>query len=81
MAAIGSHPCFKLVERFLPERVKTLLSLGAHLNDAGFRQNPKVARHAGLLDVHPLDDVTDGAFARSHRLDDAKARRVGQGMK
>jgi hypothetical protein len=39
-----------------------------------------VARNPRLMDVHALDDIADRAFARLHRLDDAKASRVGQSM-
>jgi len=43
-------------------------------------QDPQVPRHAGLMDVHPLDDVAHGAFPMPHRLDDAQAGRVSQGL-
>jgi len=39
MAAIGDDPCFKLVERFLAQRVKTLLPIWTHLHDAGLGED------------------------------------------
>ena len=81
MAAIGDDPCFKLVERFLAQRVKTLLPIWTHLHDAGLGEDSQVSRNAGLLDVHAFDNVSHGALPRSHRLHDAKASRIGQGMK
>lgn len=73
MAAIRGHPILKLVEGFLAQRVKALLPVGAHLHDPGLCQDTQVPRHAGLMDVHALDNVADGTFAGLHRLDDAKA--------
>src|ERR1700722_8857693 len=80
VTAISRHPGVELVERPFAQRVETLLSVGAHLHDAGVRQNTQVPRHAGLVDVHGLDDVADGAFPRLHRFGDAKPGRVREGV-
>ena len=81
VAAISRHPGLELVECFLAQRVEALLSLRAHLHDAGLGQDTQVPRNPGLMDVHAFDNVAYGAFPRLHRLDNAKAGRVGQGMK
>src|ERR1700732_1031675 len=81
VTAIPRHPCIELVERFLAQRIQALLPVGTHLHDAGLRQDAQVSRNTGLVDVHALDDVADGAFPRPHGLDDAKTGRICEGVK
>src|SRR5258708_11251884 len=81
MVAVSRHPCIELVECFLAQRIKALLPVGAHLHDPRLRQDAQVSRNTGLMDVHALDNVADGAFARLHRLDDAKAGWISERMK
>src|ERR1700737_1131662 len=80
LAAIPRPPGLELVERFLAQRVEALLSVRAHLHDPRLGQDAQVPRNAGLVDVHALDDVADGALPRLHRLDDAKTGRVRKGV-
>src|SRR5882724_1676493 len=80
VAAISRHPCIKLVECFLAQRVEALLPVGAHLHDPRLRQDAQVSRNTGLMDIHALDNVADGALPRLHRLDDAKTGRVAEGV-
>src|SRR6266851_2241936 len=81
VAAISRHPCLKLVESFLAQGVEALLPVGAHLHDPRLRQDAQVPGNTGLMDVHAFDNVAYGAFARLHRLDDAKAGWISECMK
>src|SRR5262249_40241775 len=81
VAAISCHPCLKSIEGFLAQRGKALLPVGAHLHDPRPCQRAQVSRNTGLMDVHALDDVADGAFARLHRLNNAKAGWICESLK
>jgi len=80
VAAISRHPCLKLIEGFLAQRVEALLPVGAHLHDPRLCQDAQVSRNTGLMDVHALDNVADGTFARLHRFEDAKAGWISECM-
>ena len=79
--AILRHPGVELPERFGPERVEPPLPVRTDRDESRFLQDAQVARHPGLVDVHPRHDVVDGAFAGPKGLDDLKAVGVGQGLK
>jgi len=80
VAAVAGYPRFEPIKRFPSQRIQAPLSIRSHLHDTGFRQDAQMARNTRLVDIHPFDDVADGAFAKLHRFDDTESGRVSESL-
>ena len=78
--AVAVDPGVDPAERFGPQGVEPPLAVRAHLDDAGVVEDAQMARDAGLMDVHPLNQVAHRALADPHRLHDTHPRRVAEGL-
>lgn len=56
------------------------LTVGAHLDEAGFVQDAQMARHARLMDLELLHHVVYLLFALTQGFDDAPAGWVGDDL-
>src|SRR5262245_12377272 len=67
--AILADPRVQLVEGLGSQRIQAPGTIGSDLNEAGFLQNAQVSRHAGLVNVHPCNEVVDGLLAGEQGFD------------
>ncbi|HEX3756154.1 MAG TPA: hypothetical protein VHV26_13870 [Rhizomicrobium sp.] len=81
MPTVVRNPGLEILESAFAKRIKALLTFRPDLHDPRFRQDAKVPRDAGLVNIHPVHNIADRNFAILHHLDDAKAGRIGQGLK
>ena len=74
------QPGLELLEWFGPEGVEATLSVGTNGHEPGLVEDAQVARHPGLMDSCPLDDVVDLLLASAQHLDDAAPGRIGKSL-
>ena len=57
--ADARDPLVEFVERLGSQRIEALLPLGPDFHETRAIEDAEMARHAGLLDVHALDEFVD----------------------
>ena len=59
------RPVVQLAERFWAQRVEPAPAVGTDAHESGLLEDRKLARDAGLTDIHDLDQLVHGALARA----------------
>jgi hypothetical protein len=79
--SVTGDPGVEFAERFRTKRIKALLPVSADANETLFVQDAEMSRNSGLVDADSIDNSIDRIFTAPKRLDDAKARGIGQSLK
>jgi hypothetical protein len=73
-----TDPRAQLPERLGAQRVKASRAVGPDLDEPRLLEDAQVPRNAGLMNVHPGDNVVHGLLALKQRFDDLKAAGTSQ---
>src|SRR5262245_3061489 len=75
---VGRQPLLEFAERLRLQSVEAALTVRTHRHEAGFGQDAKMPRHAGLMDARLGDDVANLLLTAAKRFDDSQPGRIGE---
>src|SRR6266571_2136518 len=78
--AVPAGPIVQLAERLRAQRVKPAASISTNAHEARVLEDAELPRHAGLTDIHDIDQLAHGALPHPQCLDEAAAGGISQDL-